>query len=104
MPKKTFRKKHVPQRTCVGCREVLPKRRLVRLVKTATGVQVDLSGKMSGRGAYLHERRACWERGIKGALANALKMEFSQEDRQKLMEYMAGLPDEALDQEEANDD
>jgi predicted RNA-binding protein YlxR (DUF448 family) len=58
---------------------------------------------MSGRGAYLHERRACWERGVKGALANALKMEFSQEDRQKLMEYMANLPDEALDQEEADD-
>ncbi len=73
------------------------------MVRTESGVQVDLSGKMSGRGAYLHERRACWERGVKGALANALKMEFSQEDRQKLMEYMANLPDEALDQEEADD-
>jgi hypothetical protein len=31
-------------------------------------------------------------------------MEFSQEDRQQLMDYMAGLPDEALDQEEADDD
>lgn len=102
MPKKTVRKKHVPQRTCVGCREILPKRKLIRLVKTETGIQLDPSGKMSGRGAYLHERRSCWERGIKGALAHALKMELSMEDRQLLLDYLAGLPDEAIDQEENN--
>ncbi len=102
MPKKTVRKKHVPQRTCIGCREVLPKKRLIRLVRTAAGVQIDPSGKMQGRGAYLHEHRACWERGVKGALANALKMELSLEDRQLLLDFMAGLPDEALDQEDSD--
>lgn len=102
MPKKTIRKKHVPQRTCVACREILPKKRLTRVVRTATGVVLDPSGKMAGRGAYLHERRSCWERGIKGALAHALKTELTMEDRQKLIEYMEGLPDEAPEQEETD--
>ena len=97
MPKKTVRKKHVPQRTCVGCRDVLPKKRLIRLVRTPSGIQIDPSGKMSGRGAYLHERRSCWERGIKGALAHALKTELTSEDRQLLLEFMVDLPDEAQD-------
>lgn len=104
MPKKTVRKKHVPQRTCVGCREVLPKKRLIRLVNTPSGIQIDPSGKMSGRGAYLHERRSCWERGIKGALAHALKTELTQEDRQLLLEFMVDLPEEARDYEEHDHD
>ena len=62
------RVKHVPQRTCVGCREILPKRTLIRLVRTPEGVQVDPTGKSAGRGAYLHDRRECWERALKGAL------------------------------------
>lgn len=103
MPKKTIRKKHVPQRTCVGCREILPKRRLIRVVRTASGVAVDPSGKMAGRGAYLHERRSCWERGIKGALAHALKIELTMEDRQKLIFFMEDLPVDAPDQEEADE-
>ena len=75
------RVKHVPQRTCVGCREVLPKRKLIRLVRTAEGVQVDPSGKLAGRGAYLHDRRECWERAFKGTLAHALKTNLSLNDR-----------------------
>ena len=89
------RVKHVPQRTCVGCREVLPKRTMIRIVRTTEGVQVDLTGKLAGRGAYLHDRRECWERGLKGALANALKTTLKPEDRAKLEEYMSTLPQEA---------
>jgi hypothetical protein len=63
----------------VGCRTVLAKRQLVRLVRDAAGaVRVDPSGKTAGRGAYLHERRACWEQALaSGALAHALKLELS---------------------------
>jgi predicted RNA-binding protein YlxR (DUF448 family) len=104
VPKKTVRKKHVPQRTCVGCREVLPKKRLIRLVRTEAGVQLDPSGKMAGRGAYLHERRSCWERGLKGALAHALKMELTLEDRQKIQNFLEGLPEEAPHQEDPDVD
>lgn len=95
MPKKPVRHKHVPQRTCVGCREVNPKRALVRIVRTPQGVQVDSTGKMNGRGAYLHDRRSCWERSLKGALAHALKTELTMQDRELLSEFMASLPEEA---------
>jgi predicted RNA-binding protein YlxR (DUF448 family) len=85
------RVKHVPQRTCVGCREVLPKRRLIRLVRTAEGVQVDPTGKLAGRGAYLHDRRECWEHALKGALSHALKTTLSVDDRTRLEEFMQSL-------------
>jgi len=89
------RVKHVPQRTCVGCREVLPKRKMIRLVRTAEGVQVDPTGKLAGRGAYLHDRRECWERALKGALAHALKTSLTVDDRVRLEAYMNSLPLEA---------
>ena len=89
------RVKHVPQRTCVGCREVLPKRKMVRLVRTADGVQIDPTGKLAGRGAYLHDRRECWERGLKGALSHALKTDLTEADRARLDEFMNTLPVEA---------
>ena len=88
------RVKHVPQRTCVGCREVLPKRKMIRVVRTAEGVQVDPTGKLAGRGAYLHDRRECWERALKGALAHALKTTLTVDDRTRLEEFMASLSQE----------
>ena len=97
MPKKTIRKKHVPQRTCVACREVLAKRSLIRIVRRPEGVQVDPTGKLAGRGAYLHDRRSCWERGLKGALSHALKVELTAQDRELLSAFMATLPVETGD-------
>jgi predicted RNA-binding protein YlxR (DUF448 family) len=79
----------------VGCREVLPKRTLIRIVRTAGGVQVDPTGKLSGRGSYLHDRRECWERGLKGSLANALKATLTAAERATLEEFMNTLPKEA---------
>src|SRR5678816_4721812 len=94
--KKTVQRvKHVPQRTCVGCREVLPKRKMIRIVRTTEGVQVDPTSKMAGRGAYLHDRRECWERGLKGALANALKTTLSVDERVNLEEFMSTLSEGA---------
>ena len=94
--KKTVQRvKHVPQRTCVGCREVLPKRRMIRLVRTAEGVQVDPTGKLAGRGAYLHDRRECWERAFRGALEHALKTNLTADDRARLENFMHSLPVEA---------
>lgn len=93
MPRKTGKRRHIPQRTCVGCREVLPKRSMVRIVRSPLGVMIDLTGKLAGRGAYLHELRACWESGLKGALANALKTELTPEERERLMDYAVSLPE-----------
>lgn len=89
------RVKHIPQRTCVGCRVVLAKRQMLRVVRTAEGVWVDPTGKLAGRGAYLHDKRSCWERGLKGALAHALKTELSSDDRVRLEAFMNALPTEA---------
>jgi hypothetical protein len=89
------RVKHVPQRTCVGCRTVLAKRGLIRIVRTAEGVRVDPTGKLAGRGAYLHDRRTCWERGLQGALAHALKVELTPADRERLEVFVNALPAES---------
>lgn len=105
MAKKTAKRiKHVPQRTCVGCRETLAKRTLIRVVRTPEGLRVDPTGKLPGRGAYLHDRISCWERGIKGGLAHALKVELTDPDRETLRAFMASLPkeDESLVKETAS--
>jgi predicted RNA-binding protein YlxR (DUF448 family) len=65
---------------------VLSKRALIRLVRSAEGVVVDPSGKKSGRGAYLHDRRNCWER--------ALRTTLSEEERERLRAHGSRLPDE----------
>lgn len=73
---------------------MLAKRELIRLVRTPQGVLIDPTGKMAGRGAYLHRQRSCWERGLKGALAHALRTELSAEDRARLEAYLQTLPAE----------
>ena len=70
----------------------MAKRQLVRVVRTADGVLVDPTGKLAGRGAYLHDRRSCWESGLSGSLAHALKTELSAADRERLETFMNSLP------------
>ncbi len=94
MPSKSAsRRKHVPQRTCVGCRQVLAKRALIRVVRGPEGVRVDPGGKAPGRGAYLHDQRSCWKVGLRGALGHALRTDLSPEARAALMEFADSLPD-----------
>lgn len=88
------RLKHIPQRTCVGCRTVLAKRQMIRLVRTPEGVSVDPTGKQAGRGAYLHDRRECWENALKGGLAHALQVVLNDEDRYRLEAFLKTLPEE----------
>jgi predicted RNA-binding protein YlxR (DUF448 family) len=79
--------KHIPQRTCVACREVQAKGTLVRLVRTPEGVFPDPQGKRPGRGAYLHDKLECWQGGLAGSLANSLRTTLTEEDRQRLQEF-----------------
>jgi hypothetical protein len=74
---------------------VLPKRSLIRLVRQPEGVQIDPTGKLAGRGAYLHNRRSCWERGLKGPLAHALKVDLTPADLERLREFMLTLTEES---------
>lgn len=88
------RPKHVPQRTCVACRQTTAKRQLVRIVRTPQGkVEVDPTGKKSGRGAYLCQQISCWELALtKGRLDYALKVRLSAEEKTALLTYAQGLP------------
>lgn len=90
MAKKTQprQRKHIPQRTCVGCRTVLEKRAMTRIVRTPDGLFVDPSGKQPGRGAYLHNQTSCWEAGIKSGLPRAFKSSLTAEDITRLTLYL----------------
>ena len=65
----------------------------MRIVRTPDGVLLDPTGKADGRGAYLHDKRSCWEQALKGSLAHALKTELTQKDRSQLEEFMSDLQD-----------
>jgi len=67
---------------------------MTRLVRTIEGVQIDLTGKLAGRGAYLHDLRSCWEAGLRGPLARALKTEISAEDHDRLTAFIESLHEE----------
>ena len=79
--------KRIPQRTCVACRQVRLKRELVRLVSVAGEmVEIDTTGKKTGRGAYLCPALDCWETGLKsGRLEYALRTSLTRENREQLI-------------------
>ena len=84
--------RHVPMRTCVVCKEKRPKRDLLRIVRTPSGeIIVDSTGKTNGRGGYVctsdGDTGDHWaERQIRGRLGQALKVELTQEDVDRLSE------------------
>ncbi|CFX67538.1 Protein of unknown function DUF448 [Syntrophomonas zehnderi OL-4] len=71
----------VPQRMCVGCREMRNKKDLIRVVRTPEGnIELDPTGKRSGRGAYLCPNSECLNQAVKGKrLQKALEQEISSE-------------------------
>lgn len=80
-------RKYIPQRTCVVCRSKDAKRQLTRLVRAETGLIVDPTGKHNGRGAYLCDDPACWQRAqVTDVLAKALRMTLNAEDRCRLQQ------------------
>jgi predicted RNA-binding protein YlxR (DUF448 family) len=98
--KKSFKPvsvRHIPQRTCVACGVVGPKRQLVRLVRVpGGGVEVDPDGKRAGRGAYLCPRAECWEVGLKkGRLEHTLRTTLTPDNREQLLKYSAGFAKES---------
>ncbi len=83
--------KALPQRMCVGCREMKNKRELIRIVRDPQGLlSVDLKGKMPGRGAYICPNEACFKKAVKGrsvekALNVKIKEELWEEVKAKLL-------------------
>ena len=98
MSKRSKRRKHAPQRTCVACRALRPKRELVRIVRLSSpgaegAVVVDETSKRDGRGAYLCRQRDCWETALaRRQLERALKVTLTAETKAQLREYAARLP------------
>ena len=80
MPKK------IPQRMCVACRTMRPKRELIRLVASQDGeISLDPTGKKPGRGAYVCRSRHCLEQAIRGRkLDKGLKTRVSDADHRGL--------------------
>ena len=92
--KQSPRVKHVPQRTCIACREIAGKRGLIRVVRTEQGVMVDLTGKKAGRGAYIHPTRSCMTTVLQSNRLNqALRTNVTAEDRKQLEAFLATLPE-----------
>lgn len=82
--------KKVPQRTCIGCKTVRPKKELIRLVRTPENeVLVDPTGKKSGRGAYSCPNLNCLELAFKGALLDkALDIKLNEAIKEQLREKL----------------
>jgi predicted RNA-binding protein YlxR (DUF448 family) len=76
-----MKKRKVPMRKCVACRENKPKKELIRIVRSPEGeVSVDLTGKKSGRGAYICNDQTCFEAAKKkNSLANHLDVKIDDQ-------------------------
>ena len=82
--------KKIPMRQCMGCRERLSKKDMIRVVRrTDGGVQLDFSGKLNGRGAYICPNPACLKKARKaGSLARALEVPIPEEVYDRLEKEM----------------
>lgn len=82
--------KKIPLRQCLGCREMKPKKELLRVVRSAEGeISLDLRGKANGRGAYVCPNTACLKKAIKAkALSRAFDTEIPQEIYDALLAQM----------------
>lgn len=78
---------------CVACRERMNKRDLIRVVRTPEGpVVLDLTGKKSGRGAYICRQYECFEKAMKNkSLGKALEVNIDQEVEEQLREQFKNI-------------
>ena len=85
-----MQQKKIPMRQCVGCREMKPKKELIRAVKSPEGnLSLDFRGKAPGRGAYVCPDPACLKRAIKSkALERAFETQIPQEIYDGLVQAM----------------
>ena len=71
----------IPQRQCVGCREMTDKKALIRVVRSPEGtISLDFKGKLPGRGAYVCPNPECLKKARKSrALERAFDMAIPAE-------------------------
>lgn len=81
--------KHVPQRTCIGCNSVKDKKDLIRIVKNKENeINIDRTGKMNGRGAYICDNIECLEKAIK---TKRLERTFEMKIADEIYENLRGV-------------
>lgn len=87
--------KKIPMRQCVGCREMKPKKELVRVVKSPAGeITMDLRGKAPGRGAYVCRNLECLRRAIRSkALERGFGAAIPQKVYDRLLKELEAEPD-----------
>ena len=87
MPKK------IPMRQCLGCREMKPKKELVRVVRSPEGeVSIDGKGKKPGRGAYVCHSAECLKKALRSnALGRSLEVTIPPENRDQLVAEMEAV-------------
>ena len=82
--------KKIPMRQCLGCREMKPKKELVRIVRSPEGdIDLDFKGKPSARGAYICPNADCLKKAIKAkAIEKAFETSIPQEIYERLKTRM----------------
>jgi len=82
--------KKVPMRQCTGCREMKPKRELIRVVRSPENeIALDFKGKAQGRGAYVCRSQECLKKAIKSkALEKSLEVTIPEEIYSQLKAQM----------------
>lgn len=78
--------KKIPLRQCLGCREMIPKSELIRIVRSSDGdFTVDVTGKQSGRGAYICRKSECLKKAVSSkALERSFKVSIPAEVYEQL--------------------
>ncbi len=82
--------KKIPQRQCVGCREMKDKNQCLRIVKSSENkIEIDLTGKKNGRGAYLCKSKECMEKALKNnSLERSFHVAIRDEIKSELLKEM----------------
>ncbi|OXM84710.1 RNase P modulator RnpM [Paenibacillus rigui] len=98
-----MKQRKIPLRKCVACQQMMPKKELIRVVKTpADEMLIDLTGKKAGRGAYLCGKLSCFKLAKKSrALDRALKQPVSPEIYDALEQDFIKVEDEFIAGKEA---
>ena len=82
--------KKIPVRRCVGCREMKDKNQCLRIVKSSENkIEIDLTGKKNGRGAYLCKSKECMEKALKNnSLERSFHVAIPDEIKSELLKEM----------------
>ncbi|MFD1953791.1 RNase P modulator RnpM [Paenibacillus thailandensis] len=101
-----MRPRKIPLRKCVACQEMKPKKELIRVVRTPEDqVLIDLTGKKSGRGAYLCGQVRCFQLAKKSkAFERALKLQVDPAIYDQLEQDFIAVEDQFLASKERADD